>query len=675
MWGFRLRGIDLDIEPGSSLQFELISTVMNESDEFLGSHSWPVLFGPTDKNKAAFKNAHLPENRSVRKTETGIITMFGAPWKQAKMVYDVSSRGYDADLKIDNAEFANIIKEKEITDVFLEYENGAFKDLKWILVGSSKAEALAKVMDSCNNVGKYPFVFFLFKNDMATGTLMPNTKVNWFNAGVFTEFADPTVQDDLFYTPCFYLTWLVKEVCTYLGFDAEGDFFTDPEMIEKVIYNTGMMDYATFHNAAGFKIAPARHLPKMKITDLFKKLKSAPLNLAIKFDGTTKKASFTLKKNILSSKKPLNLSKYIDQNSIKCIHNDVTQFKLTTAIDSADELYTLYPYATSYLIGEGKEAKPEEMGFGTLRMNTQVLPAVLARYPIARQVANIYSSIAEDTPAFNDPTTPGIFGKNSFAFRLLNYKGMVMGAIGAYPYATSDKLNPFYGEAYESSCLPEDLIKKYSLDWYSFRLATEKLEAVAAIPETDFAKIDPFELIQITTKTQAMLPCVFSRGSIGSGRELIPAKLTLYPHYNIEGLSAPTVTVVTPGESSGAVPIWVKLEVAEYGASKPGVYTEYKGNFTLKFFRDQAATIPIEVNNLKVKINRHYQGVTQVRDEVFFYIASGTVYPIPELQGVRTYYKRKRFLHKDELEIYSWNLMPEVSSGYNIINTAGVPVR
>ena len=699
MFGVRLNNVDLDIDESSKLSVEIVSTAMNDSDELIGSKSWPVLFPYSDKNKAAFKNAHLPENRSARKLKlTATITVFGTPWKECRLRYNITQKGYDADCEIDLTSVATLLKETDITQVFVNYKDGEFDSFKWIEFAPANNMGLGMkwIDDAAKNPGTTPFVFFPMWNDNKFGgaawnddfeesglvnywaiwpvKLLPqlagsNTFYNW------SIMPEPYRRE--FFSPQFYLSWVVKEICSFLGFQPVGDFFEHEFIKSLTIYNTGMVDKTYFTHT--FKYTAARHLPKLKISEFFKAIRKDFCRV-LYFDATEKKAYFLLSDAFLSNRERVNISEFVDPSSITGPYNNEKEgFEITVKQDSSDLLYEETPSAKTYRIGIRSENMVKmEMGAGTTHMaDFDYYPDMGWRLPRAKQVANVYSARAAGTDAFNDVNFPEEYCKNEFSLRYLSYKGLVNTSDGdPYPYATADSFNPSGVDTYPYSCQPDGekgILNKFNLSWFSFLLSTEKYELVSYLSDVKFRELSPIKMAAFTTSNQVRLNCVLDKGAIqySDSRGLMGCKMTLYPDYKLDALTAlPVVKFETD-----FVLFYAKLFATTWVVKQNSYLTQKKCSITVKFFSDAACLVPFSVTNQKVRLNQWFHGVEEHdwRDETLEFSVTGTEKLLISDFGYYTYMKAPLMSKPTRNDRYSWRLLTDSELGYQIGQTGEVP--
>ncbi len=648
-----------ELAPNEKITTEWLSTVFNEEDTFSGSYTYPFKAGFTPVNNTLLQNAQQLENRSARKTTMVTIEVFGRPWKQAKMNFDITPDGYEMNCLIDNAEFAKLIKEKMLSDVFVIYDGGVFKDYVYDLLGSTQTETFNAFLERAKNPGKGSCVFYEQKNDTMFGSFndggtdLPyaaDYRINPYTpTSNFLRLAmGPSEFNKYFYSPSYYLVWVVQKLCGYLGFEATGDFLTDPFTKTLVIDNPCFFGIREMFAVDGCKLAPAKHLPKIKIADFIKQLRST-FQLAIYFDGNERRAYFNYSADIIQSGDTVDITGYTEPGlTIKS--NLPAGYELTQAIDSNDDLFKTFEYVKTFTIGESDEFVKKENFFGTLFMSSLTEPRVgtTAKYRIPRKrlVGNGYTEAAVGTASENQTG----YTKNEFTLRLLNYQGLKKDSAGTdYTYACSDSAEPDGTASKDALALwlggDNGLIKRFIKDWYIFYLRTESVELTAHMPGYILHNMSPLKKLAFTTTTQARMTALFSQVSFESADEhadRLSAKLVVFPIYNQAASDLKTFTEFKPTEVENPGQIYVKFRLVEtereeIGFLKTKVVLKIVNDGFLDFFSDKECTKPRSVSNLPVNMLYNYRGLNArnyVIDQPFVVYASGKSHQIVQDIGI-----------------------------------------
>jgi len=655
-----------DIDDGETPTIEWVSTVFNDDADFKGSYSYTIKAPFSANNNTLLKNAHQIENRSARYAVDIVIEIFGQQWKQASMPFSITPEGYELNCLIDNGEFANLIKTKMLPEIFVVLKDNVLYDYQYEWLSGDPQETINVLTDRANNPGKGSCVFFSQKNDQMFGSFDGDTPpydanytINYYeNTPAFLTYCQANAnRKKAFYNPSYYLRWVITQVCKYLGFDTQGDFFTDSNTIGLVIDNTGILDLFDVFAFDGCKLAPAKHLPNIKIADFFKYVRST-FKLAIYFDGNERIAYFNYAPKIALDPDAVDISGFTEAG-ITIQSYVPTGYELVQAVDNDDALFKTFQYTKSYFIGDSGDDDPQQLNtfIGTLFMTdvTDVRPGTTAKWrvPRKRQLANAYTGIAQGTEAYND----GGYSKNDFAFRALNYIGPKFDSAGnVYYYATSDGKNP------DATVNPNilslwlgdtnGLIEKYLKAWFLYFLRTEDVEITAHLPGSLLLKLSPIKKITWTTPTRALIPAMINQISFEQSdvyENKIAAKIRVYPVYNQAATDVKAFTEFQPGdiENEGSIYVKFRLEtVSEDSKTLFGqkIVSSLIQTGWLDFFSDEACSKPRNVSSLPVNMLYNYRGKNArnyVIDQHFSVTASGTSYQIQTALGISQtiYYK------------------------------------
>ncbi|MGJ1366272.1 hypothetical protein [Sphingobacterium spiritivorum] len=525
-------GIALDVSDNSNLTVEFISTVFNEDRLFAGSYSYPILFPFTDKNKTFFEQSHFLENRLARKEREVTINLFGMSWKKATVTYKIVSEGYEASLMVDNGSIADALRERSIASVFTETNNGKFVAHLPIRLGANVWEIYAKIKEYNRSVGTSPMVFPTFRSPMITGELLEDNHafVNYFMNADWIAIGYK-------YSPFFYHTWVIREVCKWLGFEAKGSYLEDPFIKTLIIYNTGfrMGQDILFDE----KIYPAQHLPDISVADYFKVIRNDH-RVFIYFDSLTRTAYFEKSADVLASKESLDVTGSIVAGSFGINGQTTTGYKLTSRIDEADELYETYSYVKAVSVGLSETPKDIPMGAGIPFMWKGTYQNVAnIRMPYTMQQGNFYGPLEQFEAVKNKENT---YGRNPFALRFLSWKGqkdiagMTMGS------STSDDIGVQENITYNQSLSPsgdKGIVSQYCLSHYDFICTSEKVEFKAELDVCQFSNLNPLGKIVIADQTRAKVEALMDKTTFEPRTDgnKIQAKITCYPYYNIAAVS------------------------------------------------------------------------------------------------------------------------------------------
>jgi hypothetical protein len=360
-----------DLAPGEKVTTEWISTLFNDDTDFQGGFTRSVKAPFTANNNKLLKNAYIIENRTARYATTAMLEVFGQDWKQCKLSFAVTPDGYDLACMIDNGEFAKLIKEKTLPQVFINFKDGKEESFVFDEIAGSVQGAIDQLVYRAAHPGEGSCVFFPQKNDSLFGSIEEaqhfdnNYMINYFNADqAFKDYVNYQPNNNIaFYNPSYYLHWVIRQLCTWLGFEATGDFFTDPATKTLVVDNTGFYSMQSIFSDLGCRIAPARHLPKIKIGDFLKTIR-ATFKVVIYFDGGERNAYFNYAPAIINGRDAVDISGYTEPRpNIKTYVP--AGYTLIQPVDDNDELFKNFEYIQSFYIGDQEDPKKLESFTGT----------------------------------------------------------------------------------------------------------------------------------------------------------------------------------------------------------------------------------------------------------------------------------------------------------------------
>ncbi|MEN5054406.1 hypothetical protein [Sphingobacterium kitahiroshimense] len=601
-------GVVLDVAPDSKLTVEFLATTFNEETVLSGSFSYPVLFPFTPKNDQAFTNGRYLENRLGRKSFEVNVSLLDMSWKRGILKYDVSSKGYEGVVTVDNSVVADLMREVTIAEIFTITDKGKFVSHKSFRIGAEGDFVNDKIALYNNSVGVYPFAMPTYINPLITGEL------NVLEDGKTADLAGSVINDFSFsyrinaagmYSAFFYLTWVIQEVCNYLGFTATGSYLKDDFIRSLIIDNTGAQSGDDI--STNGLLNPAQHLPGISISDFFKSLRNDH-KVLIYFDSQTRTVHFEKSAKILSQPNRLDISGAQIENSLSIKGQSVGAYKLKAKIDDSDDMYKTLPYEGSVIVGYTDTPKEVQMTIGKPFMaNFDLWEQNDVRLPYKQQVGNLYGNFYNKEEYANAYNADNTYNKNPFAFRLLSYKGNVSLAdtVWIAQATTDDKGSK--GVIYENSLAlggAKGMINRFSLPWYSFFCISEQVELKAKFNVTNFMGINPLQKLFITgenrTKIEALMDRItFEPNNRGTS---IDAKIVCYPHYDLNAVASGFRVIVN--EPENVLPTGI-LYVKLYMNHIQGDGFQDWCDINLDFYQDQACTVPaIAVNNIPVNLKQ-----------------------------------------------------------------------
>lgn len=623
----------LDLANPEQVVTRWVSTAFNASDKLAGSGSvlsFELADTPTNNTRLGFANQLA--TRLARKDIEVVVWIFGMPWKRCTFSFKLKDGRISGYTKIDNGEFADVIKEKGLPQVFVKTKNGAFVDHEWIELGGSGWLSTHQAIVDSLTPGAAPYTFFPYINTALFGEYsgaegaqlwtQPRVINPWANGAFPGISINPDEIKSTWYTPFFYLTWVMKKVCTYLGYEAVGDFFDDPEHNAIVIDNSAVYNMQDVTVEDSWKIAPARHMPDIKLNEFFKQLREQ-YRIVYYFNSDTKQAHFSSAGSVLDSPERVDLSEFVEKGKPTTDPTPETGYELVQGIDPDDELFKVLAYTKSYFIGGDRVHKPIPMPIGTCFMrreaNTKDNNQAYWRIPHKQQLGNAYSAKAKDSTADN----PTDFGRNKFSFRVLSYRGMMVDDNGnPYPYATSDGLAP---DGVTAICRSmwlggsNGVLENYQRRWFTFLIRTELTKLKAYLTNLILCLLSPIKKIRFLTAEgvhlEAMVDSVEFSPTLKDNEPRLLCELQVYPNYNTAGADDAINTDFVSGEvvNPEGVYCWLETvalpELDQYRRPLFGkkILLSTTAHVVARFYSDAGKINKISVDGLVINVIREYQ--------------------------------------------------------------------
>lgn len=635
-FGIKYKDVLLDIEEGSHLTVEWYSTIFNESEIFRGSYSYAIHMKASDKNMVALGFPNFMSNRLARVSVDVSVLIFGMTWKNAKMDLEVSYERITGYLKIDNGIVADAIRENTLPDMF-SYFDGKGKAYSGISMGDTVEAKKAHMLATATaDRGVYPYAFPSMQNYNLLGE-RALYGVSWVNSFNYENVAGEGyhLSDGNFYCPSFYLVWLIRQICEKLGFEAVGSFLEHPEVKSWMIFNTGYYSGRAIKEE-GFEILPARHLPKVSITNFFKILRN-DLRVMIYFDSLTKLAHFEFSENVLGATGVFDFKNSVVDKTLKISPQRDKAFRVVTGIDEADELYKYFPYIKSLVIGSEDEKKTVEMSIGTLFMRSSNREGVVRELHVA-QIGNVYEDGYSDLPCYNNS---GELSINDFTFRLFSFRGMQAFKVEQeeyyIPYGTTDNKNAKNEVVNEWMSLQMDIdgsVASFSRMFYDFLVWTESVEFDAYVDAPNFIGLNPMIMGICADSDKSLSRFLLDRISFEPVRasDRLFTKVKGYLYHKVFSLVASEGSGFRVGEEvKPAKMIYVTYEYVDHRIENVDGTQNIYAYINFLFYADPFLLNTVEVEDLKVSFLADWS----VRSDNFFqyrgeFIATGSNYRYPD---------------------------------------------
>lgn len=573
------RGQLLNLYKDTTIENELNSWLLSEDDSLPGSYSLPFRF-PITGNESFLGHKHRPEAGGF----SGIsvtLSVNGLPMGAAVLRFRVNNQDGDGILFFDGGEVAAKLKSKFIYD--------AVYNSSYVLCGTHAdlPDAMLRTVDPLTN--PWPFVFFPVLNEEFCDPTYENPAFNYSHQKYInsweTLFVSKFVADTVStigrpIVPFFYLTWVIREVCSYLGFRAEGPWLELPEVKALVMYNEVAMDTSGLF--ASFTAFARYHVWPMKISDFFKLLRD-DMGVGVYFDQTrgvinfhafvdqsAADESFDFSANLLKGY----VSDPISQTGV------AIQFPRDTGDDYEKEL----PPIPDFEIGTAEDSI--SLTLGTLPMTAVKRPSPLGAVlealgskgsrwlvPIARRRGVSLNSAYADMGMYDVSFPP-----KGGVPKLLSYYGMQADSSGTlYPYGSSLSRNINQARCGAMSLQPDEpdsLFHRFVRPFHEFKVFSKRITLKFILKLGVVSRLRLWQKIGVGSASMVHLPYLISRITyqLPAIEGKVLAEAVLYP------LLPPSADYV-PKIPTGSV--WVRIVFVPIDAE--GLYPATVGLFVVKF--------------------------------------------------------------------------------------------
>ncbi|MES2808785.1 MAG: hypothetical protein V4619_09190 [Bacteroidota bacterium] len=424
-------GRTLHLPADTKITVERNNPLFNDEDKFLQDVSYTFFVPFSDNSKIFFKLGHLVEKSNESTLMQGIsFYAAGTTMLKGNIRYSVTDDGFDANLEPNFAAINALIKNIRLTE--LRMEDAEF--------GLSNAAFKARMLDTCVNPQKYPYIFFPVHNPRWNESGLSGSQpfVNYFDFASQAFFYNQSFGTPYIAAPFFKVTHILKEIAAYLGLTATGGYFTDPRYQNRCVYTR-------LSGLAG-QIRPCMdYMPNMLVSDAVKFLRNRE-HLAIDPDlisGELRVESF----KTIKDSEAVDLSAYLSTDG-KQETPAQRSFTVTLKVDQQDEAFAAtgedgssgYPPDYTLVAGDG-ETK-QELDCGTTKL-IDPADAIIsdAFYPTVSQ-GFIWGSDTGNMPtdlAYTDENDPSTL--NNWPLRLVDYAGFLPKGGKYFPCAQPHNLD------------------------------------------------------------------------------------------------------------------------------------------------------------------------------------------------------------------------------------------
>lgn len=582
-------GITLELPLGQKLTIEIVSTILNTDDVLRGSYSFPFSFPLTAKNRR-FLGGYTLEQISAYEIPVTIYVN-GVILEKGIMGYKIGSKQGDGFIKLHMGEVANAIRDTNLRDMF------------------SAPIALAYSLDDLVETMKdldtappatVPCVFPLFSNKIMIedNTDEPSrSTVSSFNQYVFgAEYGhkfDALGGTEQLIVPMFYLTWIIREISTKLGFRAEGAWIVDAEIECLIIFNTQTLPGYDFSKIS-YDIIPGLHLPDITVSEFFKRLK-AFFGLGIFFDPKNKVVTYESYKHIRQITECQDLSYQQIADSVEWSYPEESGFVIQSGEDSGDQLFKENFYVRKQRIGKGENVI--SLGISSTYMHTGPSFSM----PVVKQLGNLGDPIFVENSNYSLYES-GAKPKNPFDFRLLSYRGLQPDASGLlYPFASSVSYNYRSEQVGTLSLLtgePDDVFKHYQEPYYEMIAKSKRGSIDLLLSTEEINKFNPAVPIALKAYNS-----IWSKYMV----EKLSYELPLKQGKSLAQISfvqfTPAYFKTNKPEDLIYAACWVSMDIENItNRSNPEQPSEiYRtADIVIYVFEDAAGTIPLDIAELTI---------------------------------------------------------------------------
>jgi hypothetical protein len=564
------RGQYLQLFPGTKLECELNSWLLSVDNSLLGSYSLPFRF-PIEGNESFIEHKHRPESGGFVGISVSVSDN-GLPYGNATLSFRVNDNTADGFLRFDSGSVAVKLRSKYIHDAVLNES--------WALCGlhSELSAAMLTTIDPLTN--PYPFVFFPVKNEEFTDPKFERsdyTHSNYVNAwlqvptnttpGVFVVDALTTTGNPA--VPYFYFHWIVRKVCEYLGFSANGAWIDNPGIKALVMYNEVAISQSGLWDS--FKVWAKWHVWQMTIADFFRFLRDE-MGVGVFFDATRSSIHFYAFTELKDANEVADLSKDLLVGYTADPVNQ-TGYAIKFPRDTSDSYQKQIPPIDDFQIGEGESSLSMTLHTLPMTFSTRMFGGRWST-PIARRRGKALGADYNDMGIYDIQFPP----ENAIPPTLLAYYGLQPDVTGRlYPYGSSINRNAkqeICGPLSVAPDEPDGIFHQYVRPMYEFKTFSKRITLNFWLKYSTLSKLKMWQKIGVGSADMVYLSYLISKLTYQlpmiDGRVLSQAEL--YPFL-------PPSANYTPNVPTGLV--WVRVVFTPF---ETGINIEDAiSTFTVKF--------------------------------------------------------------------------------------------
>ncbi|WP_428663559.1 hypothetical protein [Runella sp.] len=503
---------ELELYPDTSFDLELNSWLFSDSDTLLGSFTHEFRFPLSPLNIAFLEYRHLAE-QPYREIEVFAV-LSNALTMSCNLAYEIEGKDGLGFLKFEHAKVNAQIKNVKLSELLTEV----------VYLGRNPAQAASIMEDMVRaEIGHYPIVFgpvynpefvekdFILEREDIEGlpasTFILYTRNDTINPwgkrqdgsrgflyNTTTSFLDKigpvklnvtAINAGIINVPYVFMAYVLQQIMDYLGFGIESQWFFDPEIQCRVIYNTQALTSFTETTQANpvISVKIAEHVPDMTIAEYIKAIRKY-YALNIDFDALRGTVSIIPFKTIEISNDYVDWREYQTLDPVRIGRPSGQGWKVKFEEDSADKLYKELNPVTEFLIGDGEQTYSVPLATLPMVRQKNETTGALWTIPNSKQPGNLRGRFYAKSENFSDTFPP----KNDIKLRLLAFRGMQPDLEGnVYPLITSeiyDTKGNKVGLLSDNPELTNSVYAQYMKPYLFFRDQSRQIQQTLLLPIT-----------------------------------------------------------------------------------------------------------------------------------------------------------------------------------------------
>lgn len=607
---------ELELYPDTRFDLELNSWLFSDDDKLLGSFTYEFRFPLSPSNIAFLQYRHLPE-QPYQEIEV-YVSLSNALTVICNLAYEIEGVDGIGSLKFEHAQVNAKIKNTKLSELLTEV----------VYLGrnaqqaSDQMETMAKA-----KIGDYPITFGPIYNpafiesdfdvtrddiegiaDLTFPVFTRNDTINpWglrpdgtrgflYNtidkSAKFSIFSSVTVINvGIVNVPYVFMTYVLKKVMDYLGFGIESEWFFDPEIQCRILYNTQALASFTELTAAQpvISVKISEHVPDMTIAEYIKAVRKY-FSLDIDFDAIRGKVSLTPFKEIELRSDHVDWRAYQTKEPIRLGRPNGQGWKVKFEEDSADKLYKELNRATEFLIGNGEQTYSVPVGTLPMIRQKNSNTGAVWTIPNAKQPGNLRGRLYAKSEYFSDSFPP----KNDYKLRILAYRGMQRDLEGnIYPLITSeiyDSKGNKVGKYSDNPELTMSVYVAYMKPYLFFRDQSRQIQQTLLLPITALQGYKLSKKVGLMGENRVMMRHLLQKLVVE-----LPAQGGFFQAkaYSYALLPAQLGTI-------GNTAVWLFIEFVDQRDQSEGAMFRAIADVMVRVYADDKKERATAVNNLRV---------------------------------------------------------------------------